>query len=206
VHDGAYLGLAQSGYLSKRRINWARFDAQGQIAAQQRYIEDIRPDIADAESVVAAFIPLGVWAPVTICTLIATDDDSLEFEWEDAWEAAKEDPARTAQAVLVLLLQSIAGVPLAMWAARRRRLDKRPAWLCIAWGFLLGPAGSLSVLAVYPRIARDRCVSCQQPTRIDLDHCEHCGQPAGEVARLGIEIFDRDPLATSSSTETISSC
>jgi len=201
VRDGAYLGLAQSGEPNERRIIWARFDANGQIAAQQEYTENVGSDIVYAEPISTAFIPPGVWAVGFSIVLIAADDDSIESAWEDA----KEDPARIARTVLLFLLQPIVGVPLAIWAARRRRLDKRQTWLCITWGFLLGPAGSLSVLAVYPRIARDRCVSCQQATRIDLDHCEHCGHPAEDVPRIGIEIFCRDPIEASEPAETISS-
>jgi hypothetical protein len=206
VRDGAYLGLAQSGHSSERRILWARFDASGQIAAQQQYIENTSPGDVHGHSVVVAFVPPGVWALSASIALIEADDYSIERVWEKAWKAAKEDPARTARAVLLFLLQPIVGVPLAIWAARRRRLDKRRTWLCIAWGFLLGLAGSLSILAVYPRIARDRCISCQRPTRIDLDHCEHCSHPADDVPRIGIEIFGRDTRAASKPAETISSC
>ena len=190
VRDSAYLGLAQSGEPNERRIIWARFDANGQIAAQREYTENLGSDIVYAEPISTAFIPPGAWAILFSVVLIAADDDLIESTWEDT----KEDPAETARTALLFLLQPIVGVPLAIWATRRRRLDKRQTWLCIAWGFLLGPAGSLSILAVYPRIARDGCVSCQQATRIDLDHCEHCGHPAEDVPKIGIEIFGRDPL------------
>jgi len=205
--DGEFLGLAQSSNPHERHIVWARFDANGQIVAQQEYIENTGPDfVYSSESTFFAFVPPGVWAVVFSTALIAVDDDLVESVWENAWESAKKDPARTAWGVLLYLLAGIVGVALAIWAARRRRLDKRQTWLSIAWGFLLGPAGSLSILAVYPRIARDRCVSCRQPTRIDLDRCEHCGHPADDVPRIGIEIFGRDPLAASKPAETIGSC
>jgi len=204
--DGAYLGLAQSGDPSERQILWARFDANGQISAQREYVENTGSDLVHRESAYFAFVPPGVWALVFSTALIAADDDVVELVWENAWEGAREDPARTAWAAMLYLLPGVVGAALAIWAARRRRLDKRQTRLSIAWGFLLGPAGSLSVLAVYPRIARDRCVSCRQPTRIDLDHCEHCSHPADDVPKIGIEIFGRDPLAASKPAETIGSC
>jgi len=206
VRDGAYLGLAQSGYPTERRILWARFDAHGQIAAQQQYIVNTSSDNLYGGTALYASMPPGVWALATSIGLIATDDFSIAKAWGETWKFAKEDPARVALGALLFLLQPIVGVPLAIWAARRRRLDKRQTWLCIAWGFLLGPAGSLSVLAVYPRITRGRCISCQHLTRIDLDHCEHCRHPADELPKIGIEIFGRDTLAASKPAETISSC
>jgi hypothetical protein len=205
-HNDAYLGLAQSGTPDEQRILWARFDASGQIEAQQEYSENTGSGIVHHESVSTAFIPPGVWALVLGTMPIATDKDWFEALWKNAWENAQEDPAGTAWAALLYLLPGIVGVPLAIWAARRRRLEKGQTRLCIAWGFLMGPAGSLSVLAVYPRIARDRCTSCQQPTRIDLDHCEHCGHPADDVPRLGIEIIGRNTLAAPKPADTIGSC
>ena len=205
-HDGAYLGLAQSGAQSERRILWARFNADGQIAAQQEYIENTGSGLVSDGLAFFASVPPGVWALVFSTVLVTAHDARIDDAWEKVWEHAQEDPARTAWAVLRYLLPGIVGVPLAIWAARRRRLDKGQTRLCIAWGFVMGPAGSLSVLAVYPRIARDRCTSCQQPTRIDLDHCEHCSHPADELPKIGIEIFGRDTLATSKPAETISSC
>lgn len=205
--DGEFLGLAQSGDPHERHIVWARFDANGQIVARQQYIENTGSDLVySSDSTFFAFVPPGVWALVFSTALIAADDDLVESVWEGAWKSAKEDPARTAGRVLLYLLPGIVGVALAIWAARRRRLGNRQTRLCVAWGFVLGPAGSLCVLAVYPRIARDRCVSCRQPTRIDLDYCEHCSHPADDVPKIGIEIFGRDRLATSKRAETISSC
>ena len=151
-------------------------------------------------------IPQTYWQPGEPAMVEGCDSNLPDDAWEKVWEDAQEDPARTAWAVLRYLLPGIVGVPLAIWAARRRRLDKGQTRLCIAWGFVMGPAGSLSVLAVYPRIARDRCTSCQQPTRIDLNHCEHCSHPADGLPKIGIEIFGRDTLATSKPAETISSC
>jgi hypothetical protein len=210
VRHGAYLGLAQCGDSSERRILWARFDVNGQIAAQQQYTENTIPDNVFGESVLYAYVPPGVWALVTSIALITTEDCSIPETWEEAWEGAwkagKEDPAGAARAALLFLLQPIVAVPLAIWAARRRRLGKRQTWLCLVWGFLLGPAGSFSVLAVYPRITRDRCIACQRPTRIDLDYCEHCSHPADDVPRIGIEIFGRDPRAASKPIEPISLC
>jgi len=202
LRDGTYLGLAQRGRLREGRMIWARFDADGQIAAQQEYTENFGPDVVYGESIYIATFPPGVWTVVFSSVLVTTDD----FPIETMWKNAKEDVAGTARAVLLFLLQPIVGVPLAIWAARRRRLDKRRTWFCIVWGFLLGPAGSLSILAVYPRIARDRCVACQQATRIDLDHCEHCDHPAADVPRIGIEIFDRDQQRASQPAEATSLC
>jgi hypothetical protein len=215
-HDGAYLGLAQSGHPNERRILWARFDASGQIAAQQQFTENTSPDYAENTSSdaisgesVAAVMPPAVFVLGAGFAVISMDDaiESLwESDWKSDWESAKEDPAETARAILLYLLQPIVGMALAIWAARRRRLGKRETWIGIAWGFLMGPAGSLSILAVYPRIVRERCTSCRKPTRIDLDRCEHCGHSADDVPRIGIEIFDRDIPAVSKPPETIGSC
>jgi hypothetical protein len=206
LHNGAYLGLAQSGDPNKRRIVWARFDASGRIAAQQEYIENTGSAITSDGLAFSAIVPPGVWAIVFSTVLVSAHDPRIDDAWEKAWEEAREDPLKTAGAVLLYLLPGIVGMPLAMWAARRRRLDRRQTWLWIAGGFLMGPAGSLSILAVYPRIVREGCISCLKPTRIDVELCEHCGHRLDDVPRLGIEIFDRDTPATSRPPETIGSC
>ncbi len=205
VHDGAYLGLARSGKPSERRILWARFDADGKIAAQQEYNENTESGFDHNVPMSFVFNTPGVWAAVMI-GFVASDGYSAEMAWEKACEYVREDPAKAAREVLLFLLPAIVGVALAIWAARRRRLDKRQTWLGIAWGFLMGPAGSLSILAVYPRITRERCTSCRKPTRIDLDQCEHCGHQLDDMPRIGIEIFDRDTVAPSKPPETIGSC
>lgn len=204
-HNGAYLGLAQSGIPDEQRILWARFDASGKIEAQQEYSENTGSGIVHYESVSGAFIPPGVWALVFGTMPIAADEDWFKALCKNAWENAQEDPAGTVWAALPYLLPGIVGMLLAIWAARRRRLDRRQTRLCIAGGFLMGPAGSLSVLAVYPRIVRERCISCRRLTRIDLENCQHCGHPADELPRIGIEILDRDAPARSEPAETIGS-
>ncbi len=206
LHSGTYLGLAQSGDPSERRIVWARFDGSGRIAAQQEYTENTGSDVASNSDVFIASVPPGLWGAAIIIGIAMTDDYSIAKAWKEAWAKAKEDPSRTAATVLHYLCSAVVGVPLSIWAARRRRLGKGQTWLCIAWGFLMGPAGSLSILAVYPQIIREECVSCRQPTRIDLDRCEHCGHCADDVPRLGIEVFDRDLPATSQMTAEIRSC
>ena len=205
VNDGAYLGLAQSGKPSERRFLWARFDADGDIAAKQEYIENTESDLAQGESMSFVFTTPGVWATFMI-GLVASDDYSTAKAWEKACEYVREDPAEAVREILLFLLPAIVGVILSIWAARRRQVDKGQTWLAVALGFLMGPAGSLSVLAVYPRIVRERCISCQKPTRIDLDWCEHCGHSANDVPRIGIEIFDRDTVASPTPPETIGSC
>ncbi len=204
-HNGTYLGLAQSGDPSERRITWARFDGSGRIAAQQEYTENTGSDLASTNDVFTASIPPGLLGAAIIIGIAMTDDASIAKAWKKGWEYLQKDPARAARDALLALLPGIVGVPLAIWAARRR-LEKGRTWLCIAWGFLMGPAGSLSILAVYPRIVREECVSCRQPTRIDLDRCEHCGHCADDVPRLGIEIFDRDQPAATEPTATIGLC
>ncbi len=205
-HSGTYLGLAQSGDPSERRIALARFDGSGRIAAQQEYTENTGSDLASTNDVFTASIPPGLLGAAIIIGIAMTDDHSIAKAWKKAWAEAKEAPSRTAGAVLLYLCSGIVGLLLSIWAARRRRLSKGQTWLCIAWGFLMGPAGSLSVLAVYPRIVREECVSCRQPTRIDLESCEHCGHSADDVPRIGIEILDRDLLGSSKPTEPIGSC
>jgi hypothetical protein len=204
-HSSTYLGLAQSGDPSERRIVWARFDASGRIAAQQEYTENTRSAITSDGLTFSAIVPPGVWPIFFGTLLVTTDADRIEEAWEKACAEAKEAPARTAGAVLLYLCPAIVGVLLSIWAARRRRLGRRQTRLGVAWGFLMGPAGGLSILAVYPRIVRERCISCRQPTRIDSENCEHCGHPADELPRTGIEIFDRDAPARSESAEAIGS-
>lgn len=205
LHEGAFLALAQSGYPSEGHILWARFNANGQIDDQQEYVEKTGVNVTHVESASSGLVPPGVWATFMIA-VAASDDYSIEKAWGKAWERANKDPAKATRQVLLFLLPAIVGVPLAIWAARRRRLDKRQTWLSIALGFLLGPAGSLSILAVYPRTVRERCLSCQKPTRIDLEQCEHCGHSADDVPRIGIEIFDRDTIPASKPPETIVPC
>jgi hypothetical protein len=204
LQEGTFLALAQSGAPSECHILWTRFDANGQIDAQQEYVENTGVHATHVESTASGLVPPGVWATFMIA-VAASDDFSIEKAWGKAWGHAKEDPAKAARTILLFLLPSIVGVPLALLAARRRRLDKRQTWLGIAWGFLMGPAGSLSILAVYPRIVRERCTSCRKPTRIDREQCEHCGHSADDVPRIGIEIFDRDTAAAPKPPETISS-
>ena len=117
------------------------------------------------------------------------------------WEHAKANPSEAMLVVFLFSLQPVMGISLALWAARRRGLDRWQTRPWIAWAFFFGPYGSLAILATYPRIARQPCGACQQPTRVDLGNCEHCHQSLDTPSRTGIEIFDHEPTALAGTTE-----
>ncbi|MDA1050697.1 MAG: hypothetical protein O3C40_09480 [Planctomycetota bacterium] len=184
----SYVGLVEDWGRSDLGGSWFRFDKEGRIEEQDRYEESpvsavASGNIAAVASIPPAFLAFGV-------ALVAIENRSGNGIRE-AWEYTKTYPAHTALIVFLGMLQPTIGIPLAFWAARRRRLDKRATRRWICWAFWFGPCGSLALLAVYPRLIREPCNVCQRPARIDLASCEHCGHSLDETPQTGIEIFDQ---------------
>ena len=194
----SYLGLVHGGTVNNRSIAWMQFDDRGQIERQEHYEEDLTSATAYEQKLVAALIPPGLWAVGVATAAVASED----YSWvENARQHTRAKPFDVAMMAFLLALQPMLGIPLAMWAVRRRKLDKRQTRTWIWWAFLMGPAGSLAILAVYPRIALEPCTHCQHPTRLALTSCEHCDHSLDEIPKTGIEIFDYDEPAPTITTE-----
>ena len=191
VQDGSYIGLIHGGDGNVDPFVWFRFEPDGQVVERQSYVEDLtRHTVQSGSEVVAALPPVVILA--VVAAIQATDADLLQR----AWHFAQEEPAKTAYAHVLAAMQPTLGILLAIWAARRRRLDRQQTRAWIWWAFFCGPCSSLSLLAVYPRIVREPCPACQNATRIDHARCEHCDISLDETRRTGIEIFDRHESTT----------
>ncbi len=191
--DSSFVATAQNYATMWSRIGWMRFDADGQINEQADYDNSSDNNAVEPGNGAAAFIPPGTFL---IGAVIMAIENERGLELKQAWDNAKENPRNTASFVGYCSLQPLIGIPLALWAARRRRLDKRQVACWLLWAFFYGPFGALAVLAVYPRIEREPCPACRRPTRIDLTSCEHCQHSIDDVVLTGIEIFDRDRKVT----------
>jgi len=190
----SYLCLTQDPLQHDKSIHWMRFDESGQIKQHELYDNDTQTaEVFGGEWAVGA-VPPGVWAIGAALLIIETGRTPPGIA--RVWELSKSDPSKAAAMLfpflLLLLLQPMIGIPLVVWAARRRSLDKWSTRQWICWAFWFGPCGSLALLAVYPRILREPCGGCHRATRINLASCEHCGHSLDETPKTGIEIFDRN--------------
>jgi hypothetical protein len=187
--DDAFVATAQNYREDWNRINWMRFDTAGQIKEQADYDNSSGDIVTESSHAVAAFIPPGTFLVGFVVMAIETNQDmGVEY----IWNHSTENPKDTASFVGFFALQPLIGIPLALWAARRRRLDKRRTRWWLLWAFFYGPCGGLAILAAYVRIAHEPCPACHKLTRIDSANCEHCRHPLDDTPRTGVEIFDND--------------
>src|SRR5262249_61931909 len=57
-------------------------------------------------------------------------------------------------------------------------------------GFLFGWVGLALMAVLHDWPARVPCPRCEQPRRVDRDHCEHCGADHAVAAADGTEVFE----------------
>ncbi|MCC6510363.1 MAG: hypothetical protein IT423_14765 [Pirellulaceae bacterium] len=107
-------------------------------------------------------------------------------------EIARVRPTVLPWIVVISLLQSLLAGGLTYLAAKRRDLFGRRLWAWIVLGMILGWAIPLAVLAIYPKMVRVACPSCQALRRIDSTQCEHCQTVWVRPARQGIEIIESE--------------
>jgi hypothetical protein len=157
IHAGTYLGVVNGYVLDTGQVSWVRFDQDGQIKEQEQYADILTPDSNHLNG-----IELGLLIPPAV-TGLGTGVASIAMAVESggvrqAWEQAPSSTIETLTIVILLGgVQSVIGIPLAIWAARRRKLDRRTTRRWLWWAFFFGPCGSLAILAVYPRIATETC-------------------------------------------------
>ncbi len=105
-----------------------------------------------------------------------------------------ERPLLVATSLFSFTLVTLLSLWLTRRAAQRRGLSggQMRVW---SWSvLLLGLAAPLSVVALYRRTQREPCPQCQQPRRVDENHCEHCGVQWEPPQSEGIEIVDAHRL------------
>ena len=57
-------------------------------------------------------------------------------------------------------------------------------------GLLLGPAGTLMLIALRDWPAREPCPACGKKRVVDRELCEHCGAPFPPPTPDGTQVFD----------------
>jgi hypothetical protein len=199
--DGSYVGITHDWTHTEEQVSWLRFDTAGQIKEQEQHHDNPSSVVISDGKEAAVLIPPAVFVVGAVIIAIENSDSN---GLQQGWEQAKANPADTALVVMLCSLNPIIAIPLAIWAARRRWLDKRTKWRWMFWAFFFGPSGSLAILAVYPRIAFETCSNCQTPTRIDLARCENCDHSLDDTPKRGIEIFDARRPVTSDAAQAAS--
>jgi hypothetical protein len=187
--DGAFVALTHNYVYDRDQITWIRFDHQGQVFERAEYHNSADDNTLELGKASVAFIPPATFLLGAVIMAIEAEQ-GVGFQY--MWDQANESPKNTATFIGFCLLQPLIGIPLAWWAARRRRLDKRQTRWWLLWAFFYGPCGGLAILAVYPRIANELCPACRKSTRVDLAHCEYCGHSLDDTPMTGVEIFDND--------------
>ncbi|KAA5543760.1 hypothetical protein FYK55_11300 [Roseiconus nitratireducens] len=106
--------------------------------------------------------------------------------------------------ILYISLHAILAALVAYWLASSRGLGRtgRVGWTLLA--LLLGFGTLLAMIATFPKPVRVACPRCNQPRRVDLENCEHCGKPWEHPAPEGIEIFSDAIPQTAQRSETVS--
>ncbi|MBC8355917.1 MAG: ABC transporter permease [Planctomycetes bacterium] len=189
AEGGDFVGLAPNWSQPQRPSDWFRFAADGKIIEKKQFtVGSTAAVVVETGNSFAAFVPPGAFAIGFAIVAIENGDSGIE----QVWSNAKAKPIESAIPVAFGLIQPLLGILVAVWAARRRRLDKRATRRWLWWAFFYGPCGSLAILAAYPRIVRESCDACREVTRIDVATCEQCGHSLDEVPKIGIEVFDQD--------------
>ena len=93
--------------------------------------------------------------------------------------------------VVALVVVTAVSVILAIYACKRRGLSVSTTTRWALATVLLGLAGPIIVVALYPRFAFEACPRCNKSRRVDRAKCEHCGSEWESLAAEGIEILDR---------------
>jgi hypothetical protein len=86
-----------------------------------------------------------------------------------------------AHAALAMMLVQWLSVSLGL--SRKQRLT----WTVAA--ALAGLTVGVAMLAIYPRLVREKCAGCEAARRVDKDRCEHCGADWDPPQAEGIEII-----------------
>jgi len=200
--DNHFLGLAVAGRTREREIEWMHFDASGKILGQETFAEDMRPvSVYDGE-VMTLFIPPG---PLALGMLVASSQEDSRTALHSFLSDAADEPGRLGAIIAGFFVSPALGLIIGWWTVRRRGLAAGAARLWMGWSFLFGPPGALAVLAIFPRVHFEKCISCQQSTRADSLHCSHCQRPLDELDRTGFEIFESEANLTTTNPEPASS-
>ena len=91
---------------------------------------------------------------------------------------------------VVLLVGAVFWASVVFGIARRYAFSRRQTWWWAVGGFILGPAGLLTLLVLREWPARLPCATCGRKRLVDRQQCEHCGAAFPPPAPTGTEIFD----------------
>ncbi len=148
--------------------------------------------------------PHALWAvvtPVSGPVVVAGIQVGWNWYWF-GWDAAIKDlqqlkPVFTGRdgpfmilCVVVLLASAVVWAAIVYVITRRYSFSKRQAFWWMLGGFLLGPAGVLTMLALREWPVHVGCASCGRKRLVDRERCEYCGTPFPPMPPTGIEIFD----------------
>jgi hypothetical protein len=152
--------------------------------------------------------PHALWAVVTPASgpfVVAGFQVGWNWYWF-GWDAALKDlqqlkPAFTGRdgpflilCVVVLLVSAVVWAAIVYVIARRHSFSKRQAFWWMLGGFLLGPAGLLTLLVLREWPVHVSCASCGRKRLVDRERCEHCGASFPPMEPTGIEIFDEQGI------------
>ena len=100
----------------------------------------------------------------------------------------------------VVAVHALLAMLLAVWIGWNRGLSmpKRIAWAIT--GLLGGVGVPLAMVAIHGQPVCEPCPDCDQPRRVDLPQCEHCGSEWKPPEHDGNEIIEHWPEAATAKT------
>ncbi|WP_148080455.1 ABC-2 family transporter permease [Roseimaritima ulvae] len=196
--QGVEISAFDNGYVVhtpsyQQPARFISFDLQGTQISDERFPVIPHPALqVDGNfmlAVIPPILPAGVLAGEAVWVATHPDHTPPMLLWDS-------DRATATRLLAILAINAFLAMAATFWLTGRRGLaiGSRLSWTITA--MLFSWSAALAVLALYPRIVRQRCGACEQARRIDGDHCEHCGACWEPEDREGIEIFDTDEPAS----------
>jgi len=184
-------GFLDSGYLINGRFDSYKttvlrltFDGE----TEEREYINAKP-IADANLVpsVVCFglVPPGVTG-VIFCSLYFVNP----IQFSQLQEDAERDRWTFILGGIVLCVGAVSSAIFSIWLLSSRGVSRRNIRLWVFGSVLLGVAAPLAIVAIYPKLIRERCKTCGKTRRVDLVLCEACGASWGPAEPSDITIID----------------
>ncbi|MBN1346168.1 MAG: hypothetical protein JXQ73_26000 [Phycisphaerae bacterium] len=190
-----YYSLRRQGATPAECDHVVMFSANGTVLSQYDVptVPRVVADPAWQWVPLAWAVPMGglvVWEAYFVAARRLDDVDGGQ-EPSDPLRALSGGQARFwAIGGVVLVVGAAVCALVVLGIARRYAFTRRQTWGWAIAGFVLGPAGVLTLLALREWPARIACVSCGCMRVVDQEQCGRCGAAFPPPAPTGTELFD----------------
>ncbi|MGB7347753.1 MAG: hypothetical protein WBD20_26250 [Pirellulaceae bacterium] len=100
-------------------------------------------------------------------------------------------PAPPALMITFLILHALVAAALTWLLSGTFGLSRRQRLQWTIAGAALGIGTLIALIAIYPKPIRESCPRCEKRRRVDLQDCQHCGNPWDPPVDEGIEIIQQ---------------